>query len=410
MIFLALIVTFLEFLFLKFFGFFLSPEFSVYPYFYSHGLLPYRHILDQHPPLLFFGPLSLPYFLVSSPERLLFIWVLILLFTNYLILKINPKNPRLRLFGVISIWLFFSGRTLWTDTFLLFFVLSALSLAPFLKGVFGSLILLLKPTLIPLSLFLATRQKDNRPIYVLGFLIPIAIIVVFILKQNLSLEMRHYLLDFNQSNYLSLAKKIPTTKELIVPVALILLFIKQIKLKDFFLCFLAAVPVFPRFEYFHLIPALTLMVTFSVFKTERKKLNLIFFTVIFILGAKKVILNPVGNFYHNQDIQKTAVYLNNFPDSTLFVLGAGDLLYPLTNRLPPGGIYLPSLPWYLNDKVSVDRLVGSLKASPSTTIVVRPEATLSGDKIILSSPLYDLIKSVYKEVATIGGNRIYQRL
>lgn len=410
MITLALLATFLEFLFLEFFGYFLSPELSVYPYFYSHGLLPYRHILDQHPPFLFFGPLSLPYFLVSSPERLLSVWVGILFFTNYLVLKINPKNPLLRLFGVISIWLFFSGRTLWTDTFLLLFILATLSLTPFLKGIFGAFIFLLKPTLIPLSILLAIRQKDKRLIYTLGFLIPIIITAVFILKQDLFLEMKYYLLNFNQSSYLSLGKKGISPKELIIFISLVLLFIKQIKLKDLFLCLLAAAPIFPRFEYFHLIPALTLMTVLADFKFNRRKLNIVIFAIFFVLGVKKVISNRIGNFYYNQDIQNTTEYLKKFPDSTLFVLGAGDLLYPLTNRIPPGGVYLPSLPWYLNDRVSVDKLVSSLRASPSTTIVVRPEATLAGDKIILDSPIYLLIKSVYKEVATIGGNRIYQRL
>lgn len=410
MIYLALLTTFIEFLSLEFFGYFLSPELTVYPYLYSHGLTPFRYILDQHPPLIFFGPFSLPEFLVSSPYGLFALWIILLFLINILILKYNSKDAYLRMLGVLAIWLFFSGRTFWTDTFLLFFLLGTLTLTPFLRGIFSAFIFLLKPTLIPLSIISFFRQKDKKIIYLFGFLIPISIIILFLYKQNLFQDAKYYVFDFNKSIYLDLAKKLPSPKELLVPLVLVVLLIRQIKFKDLLFSLFAAIPVFPRFEYFHLIPALTLLVIFADFKLPLKKVSLVVFTVILVMGIKKIYLNPVGNFYLNQDLLQTVEYLNKDSSQTLYVLGAGDLLYPMTKRTPPGGVYLPSLPWYLEDQKSMDKLISALASSPSTTVVVRPDATLAGVRIILNSRIYKLIESNYHQVATVGGNFIYQRL
>jgi len=64
-------------------GYFLSGEFTLYPYLVSRGFLPYRDLIDQHFPTLLFGPFSLPAILTTNP------WPLMGVFCLFFVLRIS---------------------------------------------------------------------------------------------------------------------------------------------------------------------------------------------------------------------------------------------------------------------------------------------------------------------------------
>src|SRR5688572_28228100 len=73
-------------------NFFLSPEITLYPYLTTKGLIPYQQLIDQHFPLLFFGPLNLAQFGVTSPSSALYLFIVLILLTDFgFILAVKDK-------------------------------------------------------------------------------------------------------------------------------------------------------------------------------------------------------------------------------------------------------------------------------------------------------------------------------
>ena len=119
--FLVLTIVLVHLFFIYLGGYFLSPEFTLYPYLTSLGLKPYLDLIDQHLPVVLFGPLSLPSFLTRNPQPLLGVFLSMVAITDILFFKLLEKRKvKKPIFwtALFAVSLFvFSGNTLWLETF-----------------------------------------------------------------------------------------------------------------------------------------------------------------------------------------------------------------------------------------------------------------------------------------------------
>lgn len=371
-------------------GYFLSPEFTLYPYLTSQGFTPYLTLIDQHLPIIFFGPLSLPYWLIENRSILLSLFITILLFTDYLFylsIKSKSNHPVFFTFALIVFSWFFGGNFFWLSTFITFFSSLTLYLSsfhkpqPILLGFFLGLIFLIKPTLFPALVLLALYLKiDKRTI--LGFLIPIAIITLYLAKLNLFQQFSALVLNFNSNYYLPLAKQLPNKRQLFLILLafvpnLYLLFLKNksaLIVTTFFL-----ILTYPRFEYLHLGPFILVLLYFtSTLKlSQNQSLALILTTTLFFsLSLIKLKNFRYGDFYFNQQVTQTSENIKALPGENILILGGSELIYPLSSKTPPR-IYIPPLPWYFADLEYQQKILSALNET-QTPILYYPSASVDG--------------------------------
>ena len=409
-------------------GYFLSPEFTVYPFLASRGFLPYVNLLDQHFPALLFGPISLPSFLTTNPQPLLVLFLLITagsdLFFFFSLLRRRVASAELWLiiWVVASYW--FSGNSLWLETFIslllaiaLFISQSQRPLVTFASGCLFGLIALTKPTLFPALVFLFLYlELTPGPVFLAGLLSPVFVTGLYLLKFDLLPSFLYLTLDFNRRFYVSFAAKAPTLRQLVETslffIPSLLLFIKKKQPLSFATILLSLILVYPRFESVHLQPALLLtLFCLAPMIVLKKRLLLPAAALVLAFAIAKNYRHHYGNFYLDAETVKLAGYLKTKPEISLYVFGGNDLLYPLSNRIPPGFTYLPSLPWYWRDASLSQKMVTALSDSFTTTVVVRNKAFLDGANIQASAGLIgQFIKDNYRPLETIGSYQIYQRV
>ena len=409
-------------------GYFLSPEFTVYPFLVSRGFLPYVNIIDQHFPALLFGPISLPSFLTTNPQPLLALFLLVTaatdLFFFFSLLRRRVASPEIWLiiWVVMSYW--FSGNTFWLETFIslflaviLFLGQSRRPLVTFAAGFLFGLIALTKPTLFPaLVLLFLYLELTPGPVFLAGWLSPVFVTGLYLLKFDLLPSFLYLTLDFNRRFYALLAAKALTLRQLVETslffIPSLLLFIKKKQPLSFATILLSLILVYPRFESVHLQPALLLtLFCLAPMIVLKKRLLLPAAALVLAFAIAKNYRHHYGNFYLDAETVKLAGYLKTKPEISLYVFGGNDLLYPLSNRIPPGFTYLPSLPWYWRDASLSQKMVTALSDSFTTTVVVRNKAFLDGANIQASAGLIgEFIKENYRLIGTIGSYQIYQRV
>jgi hypothetical protein len=408
-------------------GYFLSPEFTIYPFLASRGFLPYVNIIDQHFPSLVFGPLSFPSWLTTNPFPLLIVFGALTVLTDlfFYLSLVRQENKRplswLLVWIVASYW--FSGNILWMESFITFFLTIIYFLGKndhphtsFLQGSFFAMILLVKPTLLPLLILLFLYRKLVVDGYLLiGFSLPLLITALFLFRFNLVPAFLELTITFNRQFYAKYAVKLPTVRQIIETSIVFLpgffLFLRQKKILPLLLIVSSAVLVYPRFEYTHLQPALLLLILLLARELKLVAAFLVpFCLVLLTFFVYRNLRHHYGNYWLDQDTRQVASELKSRPGSTLYVLGGNELLYPLTNRIPPGLTYLPSLPWYWKNEAFAKRVVSALSGSPQTLILAKKNATIDGVNIEKNTGLIGtFIKDYYQPVETIGSYQVYQR-
>ena len=412
-------------------GYFLSPEFTVYPYLTSLGLKPYLNIIDQHLPIIFFGPLSLSKTLTQNPQPLLGLFLSLVATTDllffYLVKKQKVKKPVFwtALFAV-TIFIF-QGSTLWLETFITPLVLLILFLKQdFFTGLLSALIILIRPTLAPAILLLvaAKKPKPSRSLLA-GFLTPLLAVFTYLIYQQIIPDFTNLFFNFNSTYYSALAGKLPSLRQLflaglVVVPAMATLFVNK-KYLRVLIIILSFLPAWPRFELTHLQPAITLAIFFWATDTSRhsgkwslrnasrirfwtsqndyKKLLLIF---LLILSIKKVTTVNYGNFYLTPEVQKVSAYLKDQTEQQVFVLGGSDLIYPLAHKNPAGDYYLPSLAWYYANPDLVTRQLEALKLSKHALVAINTPVEN------FAKPVYQHILEQYTKIHTVGPYQIYK--
>lgn len=402
-------------------GYFLSPEFTLYPYLYQAGLKPYLNIIDQHLPALFFGPFTLPSWLTVNPQPLLTFFLVILVATNILfylyLLRQKVRSPKLLLALFIFASLFFSGHTLWLETFVVFFLSLILHLSlsdrPFsllANGFLFSLALLIRPTLLP-ALFIfyfILHIKPDRYFFT-GLALPPLIVLLYLFRFGLFDSFLQIFFTFNTADYASLAAKLPTSRQLLY----LLIFLLPLSLRcwprasrlfTFPLILFSLLPLYPRFEFIHFLP--TVFFACYLLSLRRRPVNLsVGLLVVFLFSSVvyRAVKYDYGNFFLTPDVQSVSQFLQQFPGEQVYVLGGSDLIYPLSGRYPTSYLYLPSLPWYLANDYFNNLQLSALKLNSSAPVVINTQASVDGQSITQSAgPVYTYLDQNYTTIYTVG--------
>lgn len=406
-------------------GYFLSPEFTLYPYLSQGGLKPYLNIIDQHLPALFFGPFALPAWLTTNPQPLLSLFLLILALTDLLFYfyllqtKSRHRHRLLSLFVFAS--LFFSGNTLWLETFVVFFLAVVLNLSLSNKplsllstGFVLSLALFLRPTLLPafIVLYFLLKIKPDRYFFT-GLVLPPLIALLYLLRFNLLEPFLDVFFTFNTSSYTSQAAKLPSLRQSVYVLGfLFTLFIKRWSKSDKILVYLlilfSLLPLYPRFELIHFLP--TIFLACYLLSRHRIPVNFAsYLLLLFLLFSVvyKAGKYDYGNFYLTPEVKQVSQVLEEFSGEQVYVLGGSDLIYPLSHRYPTSYLYLPSLPWYLENPRFNDLQLSALKLNSSAPVVINTQAIVDGHSVLESAgPVFDYIEQNYTIIYTIGSYNI----
>jgi len=400
------------------------PEMLNWPYLLLKGVLPYRDVAVVHTPLLLLK-LAAYYkiFGVGVIQLQIFTWILILL-TDVLIFYVVRKiwNEKTAIFTILSfsiLQVFFEGNGLWFDLFMSFFILIAFFFIQkknyFLVGVFWALAFASKQTafwfLIPI-LFSKINIKK--------FLIGVSPILLLLLLPGFY----HWAIEFGIFVLPRATGQIqpPSLKSLMVVGFVFSVFIFQLvrykKIKQNLIpwAFAGILGAYPRFEYFHLQPAvpyLAMMVglVFSDFNRLDKYLKIGF--ALYLVGIIYLMANFfVRNFnegirFYDQDVKDVVSYVktNTTPGEKIFVLNWWDNLYPLTGTIPAVTLLVPQLSWYQNLEGIQEKEVSDLALS-KPRIILFQDYTESGLSSYRPEKLYGYIIANYKLKEKVDGIEI----
>ncbi len=422
---LLLVLPFLWHLYLVFGSFFfVSPEISLYPYFVSKGLLPYIHIIDQHFPLLFFGPLNLSQISINSPSSVLILFIAIIGLTDLGFLLNLVRTTKNLLSRFFLFWLFvnsqiiLAGYHLWIESFALLFIVwsiyylnSSGTIKRGIGAVLLSLVIGLRPTLSPLILAVLYLQNFITPLSLLILSIVPSLELFWLVKNHL-LEDFLITLDFNTSYYLPLASKLPSFREILLTFVVFLhLFLNRPSIKIIILFLFASAAAYPRFELYHLLPVVGLLSLILESKTNLKLLAFLFLITSLLVVYLRRPFQPT-NFYYSTSLDQIATQIQviNSTRHSIYFFGGPDQLYQLTNTLPPSNLYLPSLPWYLANEQYVKKQIKALQSDRSALVAINRESQLNGISLLdYGQPIWQFIQQNYIFIDQIGPLSLYRR-
>jgi len=399
-------------------------EFTLYPFLASHGFLPYKNIIDQHFPAIFFGPLSLPAFLTVNPWPLLGIFIITLCLTDVLLyatlIRLKAHHPLMWLVFYIVSSSYFSGNVLWIETFInlflsgwIFLSFSKSKFSCFVSGLLISQILLLRPTILPALIFLIFGLSlPLTPTLILGFVSGFAVPGIYILRHGLLQDFYRLAFDFNGRVYPQSALLLPAKRQIVTLVLWLspALYHLWKKKKILLLLSLASLLllIYPRFGYEHLQPLFLLTTIYWALNSGKSNLVLHALVLIFLcLNILSSIRHPYGNYFLSPEVKSISQTTKALPGDTIYLLGASDLIYPLSGKVPPGLVYLPSLPWYYSQTDFVDRVIRSL-SDKKTPVLVDYSTIVDGINIVENSgSIYEYIKMNFIEGQKIGNYQIF---
>ncbi len=405
-------------------GYFLSIEFTLYPFLRIHGFLPYQDIIDHHFPSLLFGPFALPALLTSNPWPLLAVFLTVLCITDILLygvlIKFRVRLPLVWTILYVVTSVYFSGNVLWIETFVnllitlwLFLSFSDRPISKFTSGLLISQIILLRPTLFPALIFMFFGLSLPVSVFLfIGFIVGLLIPGIYLYHFNLIDAFYRLAIVFNSQIYPAAAKLLPAKRQ----VLLLLLWLaptvyslfrnkKYLLLASLFFTLLLVVP---RFGFEHLQPLfLIATIYWSLNWKGSGRMVLAFIIILFSLNLISSVRHPYGNYFFTPQVQKVSQFVKQLPGNTIYLLGASDLIYPLSGKYPPNFTYLPSLPWYFSQKDFGKKVISSL-AGGYTPVVIDFSATVDGYNVVeKSGPILEYIKMNYNQGETIENYVIY---
>ncbi len=441
--FLALIVLIHIFL-LSRIVFFPYPEMFVYPYLTSKGLLPYKEIMDQHFPGLFFFPVNFYTLGIRTPEAF-FVLNIIIVFANHLLLFLSSRKI-FKSFDLVLISNFFyflwhpflEGYVLWIDSFasLIFLFVFYLILRGGLKSKFQSFLIgfiigisiLFKQVSIIFAVFFLSflfYRKRVKTFFLvfLGIIIPLILMFFYFVKINVIKDFIFWTFTFNLTTFAKFGRKMPTFFDLLkagfifIPSFLAIIFLNlKNKIKEevsLLIIFLIAsfAFVFARFDFVHLQPSLPFVSLLTVYfykyisNYKRLKILIIFF---YFLGSIYLIYN----FYHwawggevfffggleNSIVEKVNLYSNQ--SDSVFAFGTTPHLYFLAERLPPGRVFVFQFPWFM--MVAEEKILEGIIRNPPKIVVQDKNSYVQGMNLVSFMPrIGDFIRRNYNLVDKI---------
>lgn len=437
-IFLALIIITHLFVLSKII-FFPYPELFVYPYLTNHGLKPYAQILDQHFPGLMFLPINFDNLGMSNEITarywlmgIVLITHLLVFLTGRILLKSNYKALLVNLLYLF--WQpFFEGWVLWIDTFLPILLLPAFILLYkkkyFLTGLFLSLGVIFKQTILPLSFFVLIYifWSNSRMVkrYLLGLALPIILMILYFAKIGVLGDLWYWTVVFNLTIYASTGTQIPqsigfiTRALFIYGASLLSLFYQDRQTKVILLLFLigSLAGAFDRANFVHFQPSLPFALLGSVlgFYSLPKK------SFFLLAGFYLVVAGWWQNIFYKGHLSNTVLFFDEStyalvhkikkvtkPGDKIFVFGAAPHLYQMSGTLPAGDIFVFQFPWFL--QVAGERVLDGIKKDQPNIIVTDRSVEIEGEKITdFAKDIDQYIQDNYRKIDSLKTAEILQR-
>lgn len=425
------------------------PEMSLWPYLMTKGWLPYENIAIAHTPLLLIV-LSAFYktFGVGIIQLKIFTWGLILI-SDILIFVIVKKlwNRKVAFFSLIFYIFFlilYDGNGLWFDLFMGILAFSSFYFARkkkwFLVGFFWGLAFLSKqtavwfliPILIPIGLAIFNLHQPLRvkPYKVIGKIVMGALTVfvpflLLILAFGILPDFYYWAIKFGITT-LPLAQgqiQFPNLTTLAVslfPFFVFLLFLDT-KLKantlNLMLWALAGMMgTYPRFEYFHFLPAVPyLAIACGLIFTKLKlkhTLTKVFVAAylignIYLVGTYTAKNFNAGTRFYEENVKEVVLYIKYItnPGDYIFILNWWDNIYALTDTIPSTNPWVPQLSWCTEVPGIQEKMVESLEKNPPKLVVFNPYTT-SGLSSYIPQKVYEFVVENYKLTTVVGGLEI----
>lgn len=438
-------ILLVHFLFLMFLKFTAWPEMSLWPYLITKGWLPYSNIAIAHTPLAIFD-LAVFYkiFGVGILQLKIFTWSLILL-SDILVFIVAKKfwNTKVAFLSLVTyvLWLvIYDGNGFWFDLYMGILAFCSFYFAKnrkwFWTGFFWALAFISKQTtiwfLLPISLEIINVRpaSEDSPmkcawVFIKGVL-PVASVFVLSLYffgifsdfWDWAVKFGVFILPKAQGQI-----QLPDLKNLTIALFPFLIFLplflnhKSKFLNLFLWAFAGTMGAFPRFEYFHFLPALSfLAIAVALSFTEigkKKDLPLKIFLGLYLIGSAVLFtkygirnLNKETRFYE-RNVQDTILYVkyNTSPGDNIFVLNYWDNIYALTETVPSTNPWIPQLSWYMEIPGIQEKMVESLKNNPPKLIIYNPY-TKEGLSSYTPQKVYDYVMANYRNVQSVGDLKI----
>lgn len=395
----------------------LWPEMMVYPYLLNNGFVLYKDLINPYPPVLtYLFAFLFKQFNYSVNSFQLFTWLVILLI-NLEVYFVSFKSFGNKTGAILSMAFFaffsilFGVNGLWFDLIQTPFII--VSVYFFAKAIKESVKNNLDNAFLfaTLSIFIKQQAFWLILFYVLTIIFVYkkrAITALFMLPKtilfSLTVASAHLLLfhklstlpDFvnwvliypfkasSQEGYLFP----PTIRQIFVIFCTFLIFIPTVLSggkveKIIMLCsLLLLVFSYPRFDYFHLIPALSVLavlfgknlILMSKAKLSIKGVSMIALLVVFLATLRFLNLSwhKEVRFFESDILASATLLSMTIPfDETVYIQNGPDQLLPLANKLPPKP-WADEFPWYLENNDLQNRIVQTLEAKPPTFTVFKP--------------------------------------
>lgn len=428
--------------------FFPFPEFFVLPYFTNQGLIPYKEVVDQHAPGLFFLPINAGTLGLYNAE-VARVWLIVITcvvsFLIFITTRLILKNSLIGLLASLIFYFwhaFWGGWTLWIDSLIPLILVPAFYVSfkiaekadnrlSILLGVIFGFGIALKQTTLPLAIFipifLAFSLKDYKIIFyfLIGFLPIPVLVVLYFLKLGVFWDVYYWAGIFNATVYPQLSRKgpeYPTAIQMIVAYSPILFFpfIKNRK-TAVLLClftFWSLVPIVDRFDSNHFQPSLPFLsiglalIIYQFYKVKRLiAYFLLYFAIssLYIYKDIKMHLRDEVIIYDDKMIslsQTVKEYAT--PGEEIFAFGVNPLLYYLSDTLPPGRYFVFQMPWYLS--LLEDKSLESLAFNKPKLVVRDRSYNIDGESLAELAPKIDAyIDNNYVVIEKSGNFEILRR-
>ncbi len=395
------------------FPFIYWPEMFNYPFFLTSGWLPYKDWSMVYTPIL---PYILKFvyetFSYAPPVHHLFatlISAFSVLLVSFFVFKKTKNYPRSIVTGIfLSLFLLaFEGNALWFDIFLapiIFLIFIFVNSKKFfLVGLLFGMAILTKQTsfyLLPPILFVILAESKISSIF--SFSIPVIFLLVTFF---IWLSANNLIFDFYKwgIKFVFLLPSLhdfssPTIKQFLILIPFIVATILSVSKKNLFFLFFTVLFTFPRFGFFHLIPALVTTVPLIAIRR-------FYFLPILLLCALPLLYKNyfLGQRFLDEENLKTAKEVKeNFSDKTIYSLNGPDLVYYLTGKIPAVKPWLDPLPWQMEyDK---ENFYATFAKNPPDIILTRPYLATSLDGLGAYRPgkITAFVQNNYQIVKIVG--------
>jgi hypothetical protein len=414
------------------------PEMLAWPYFILKGWLPYRDIAIAHTPLLVFD-LTLFYKIFGAGVWQIKAYSYILIIASDLVVfwvarrLFSLKTAILALALFIPLQLLYEGNGLWFD-----YLMAPLALLSFyfirekrylMAGFLWGLAFFTKQTafwFLPgvVYLFWSNNFWYKIKEFACGALIVTTIIFVTFLFLGILPSFLYWAFEFGIGVLPGAAGQVslPEFKPLLIalfPFSILAFGLIKDRKRFFLITFWAVLGImgaFPRWELFHLQPALPFLaigVALVITNLNRhNKLSVGILAAYLLLTSflwYRVLIRDwrEPDRFLEPSVIKTAEMVKSLtgPDERIFILNSWDSLYALSDRMPAVKPWIPQLPWYLSLPSVKISLVGDLLDSPPALIVTSPY-TKTGLSSLEPIELTDIISRFYS-IEKVVDNSFY---